>query len=94
MFKSRLISGILLVMMALVTVGSGGYVLAATLWLISIIAFHELCLACKIQQNVKKQNTLEVVGYIFTSLYYVERRAACRLKRHILGLTPKESEVI
>ena len=45
MFKSRLISGILLVMMALVTVGSGGYVLAATLWLISIIAFHELCLA-------------------------------------------------
>lgn len=72
MFKSRLISGILLVMMALVTVGSGGYVLAATLWFISIIAFHELCLACKIQENVKKQNTLEVVGYIFTSLYYID----------------------
>ena len=62
MFKSRLISGILLVLMAFVTVGSGGYLLAATLWFISIIAFHELCLACKIQENVKKQNTLEVVG--------------------------------
>ena len=56
MFKSRLISGVLLVIMAFLTVGSGGYVLAATLWLISIIAFHELCLACKIQKDAKKQN--------------------------------------
>ena len=72
MFKSRLISGILLVIMAFLTVGSGGYVLAATLWFISIIAFHELCLACQIQKNAKKQNTLEVVGYIFTSLYYID----------------------
>ena len=72
MFKSRLISGILLVILALATVGSGGYILAATLWFISIIAFHELCLACKIQENKKKQNTLEIVGYIFISLYYVD----------------------
>ncbi len=72
MFKSRLISGILLVVLALVTVGSGGYILAATLWLISLIAFRELCLACKIQQQGKKQNTLEVVGYIFTTLYYID----------------------
>ena len=40
MFKSRLISGILLVILALITVGSGGYLLAATLWLIYIISFH------------------------------------------------------
>lgn len=72
MFKSRLISGILLVILALVTVGSGGYVLAATLWLISIIAFHELCLACKIQEDRKKQNILEIVGYIFISFYYAD----------------------
>lgn len=72
MFKSRLISGILLVILALFTVSSGGYVLAATLWLISMIAFQELCLACKIQDNGKKQNTLEVVGYIFTTLYYID----------------------
>lgn len=72
MFKSRLISGILLVVLTLITVGSGGYLLAATLWLISIIAFHELCLACGIQKDKKRQNTLEVVGYIFTSLYYVD----------------------
>ena len=70
MFKSRLISAILLVILAFVTVMSGGYVLAATLWLISVIAFHELCLVCKIQQERKKQNTLEIVGYIFISLYY------------------------
>lgn len=72
MFKSRLISGILLVALALVTVGSGGYVLAATLWFLSVIAFHELCLACKIKEDKKKQNTLEIVGYIFISLYYVD----------------------
>ena len=72
MFKSRLISSILLAILALVTVGSGGYVLAATLWFISVIAFHELCLVCKIQENVKKLNTLEVVGYIFISLYYID----------------------
>lgn len=72
MFKSRLISGILLVVLALFTVGSGGYILATTLWLISLIAFRELCLACKIQEHGKKQNTLEVVGYIFTTLYYID----------------------
>ena len=72
MFKSRLISGILLVILALVIVGSGGYLLGATLWFISIIAFHELCLACKIQEDKKKQNTLEIVGYIFISLYYID----------------------
>ena len=71
MFKSRLISSILLVILALTTVMSGGYVLAATLWLISVIAFHELCLACKIQEDIKKQNTLVVVGNIFISFYYV-----------------------
>ena len=71
MFKSRLFSGILLVILALVTICSGGYVLAATLWFLSIVAFHELCLACKIQNDKKKQNTLEVVGYIFISFYYV-----------------------
>ena len=72
MFKSRLLSGILLVILALFTVISGGYILAATLWFISLIAFQELCLACKIQNNSKKQNTLEVVGYIFITLYYID----------------------
>lgn len=71
MFKSRFISGILLVILALITVGSGGYILAATLWLISIIAFHELCLACKIQEEKGKQNILEFAGYIFISFYYI-----------------------
>ena len=72
MFKSRLLSGILLVILALFTVISGGYVLAVTLWFISIIAFRELCLACKIQKDCKKQNTLEIVGYIFITLYYID----------------------
>ena len=71
MFKSRLLSAILLVILALVTICSGGYVLAATLWFVSVIGFHELCLACKIQEEKKKQNTLEVVGYISISFYYM-----------------------
>ena len=42
MFKTRLLSGILLVVIALVTVITGGNVLFATLFLISMIGVYEL----------------------------------------------------
>lgn len=70
MFKSRLISGIILLILAFITVITGGSLLAVVLWLISMVAFRELCLACKIQTEDKKWNSLEITGYIFILLYY------------------------
>lgn len=46
MFRTRLLSGILLVIMALATIMAGNGVLAAVLCLISLIAYRELTKAC------------------------------------------------
>ena len=46
MFRTRLISGILLVIAALAVIFTGGVYLAAVLCLISIIAYRELTKAC------------------------------------------------
>ena len=70
MFKSRLISGIVLLILAFITVITGGYLLAAVLWLISMVAFRELCLACKVQKENKEWNELEITGYTVITLYY------------------------
>lgn len=50
MFRTRLISGIVLVLIALVVLISGGPVLAVTLFLISEIGLFELYRALKIQE--------------------------------------------
>lgn len=71
MFVTRLISSVVLVIIALVTILRGGYLLAFTLWFISLIAFHELCQACNIENKEKKENTLEFTGYAFITLYYL-----------------------
>lgn len=70
MFKTRLFSSIVLVIIALVTVLKGKYLLAATLLLISLVAYHELCRACKIHTEGKTVNALEAVGYFGIVSYY------------------------
>lgn len=60
---TRCISGAVLVVIALFTILSGGYVLAATLLAISCIAFYELSKVCRIHEE-KKINALEMVSYI------------------------------
>ena len=62
MFKTRCISAVFLVIVALVTLIAGGGVLAATLLIISLIAFFELSRACGIHTD-KTINALESVGY-------------------------------
>ena len=42
MFKTRLLSGIVLVIIALLTIMSGGYVLLLTLLCVSLIGMREL----------------------------------------------------
>ena len=69
MFKTRCISAVILVVIALAVLILGGPVLAVTLFLISIIAYNELSKACKIH-GTKSVNALEMVGYLaITALY-------------------------
>lgn len=71
MFRTRLLSGILLVIIALATILSGGVVLAVTLCAISVIAFSELTKACGVHTEGKKYNAPELSGIVMTVLYYV-----------------------
>ena len=67
---TRCISGAVLVVIALITILSGGYVLAATLLAISCIAYHELAKVCKIHGE-KGFHALEAVSYIAIIFLYV-----------------------
>ncbi|MDO4274721.1 MAG: phosphatidate cytidylyltransferase [Eubacteriales bacterium] len=68
MFKTRLLSGILLVAAALLTIISGGYVLFFTLLCISLIGMQELNSAMKVRDG--GFNSLEIAGYAGAILYY------------------------
>ena len=65
MFKTRLLSGILLVIIALATIISGGYVLFGTLLIISLIGMSELYKILDIHKS-----PLGIVGYIAAIAYY------------------------
>ena len=69
MFKTRLISGILLVIAALLTIISGGYVLFFTLLCISLIGMQEIYKARGIHED--RTGLLEIVGYLGAVLYYI-----------------------
>ncbi len=65
MFKTRLLSGILLVIIALATIISGGYVLFGTLLLISLIGMSELYKILDIHKS-----PLGIAGYVAAIAYY------------------------
>lgn len=71
MFITRLFSGIVLVLIALVTLITGGGLLAAVLLFTSIAAFHELCKAMGGREDVKKISGLEITGIVCISVYYI-----------------------
>ena len=66
MFKTRLLSGILLVIIALATIISGGDVLFATLLLISFIGMTEIYRVLEISGTL-----LGGVGYLAAVGYYL-----------------------
>lgn len=68
MFKTRLLSGILLVVIAFLTIFSGGYVLFFTLLCVSLIGMQELYRAMKVRED--SFNTLEIAGYLSAVLFY------------------------
>lgn len=75
MFRLRLISSIVLVVAALFTILQGGYVLAAVLLFLALMGYRELMKACKLQKEDSdkggKFSSLEIVGYIGITAYYL-----------------------
>ncbi len=69
MFRTRLISGIVLVIVALVTIGFGGPVLLATGIILSIIGMAELMRAMKVHE--KNYSLLEVTSFLTVIAYYL-----------------------
>lgn len=71
MFMTRLMSSIILVIVALFTILQGGYLLAGVLLFLSLIAYRELMLACKLTGTGKKFSGLELTGYAGITIYYL-----------------------
>ena len=65
MFITRLISSVVLVAAALMTILQGGYVLAMVLLFLSLVAYRELMKACKLD------NGLQSIGYAGIVVYYL-----------------------
>ena len=70
MFWTRLLSGIVLLAIALATFSFGNVFLAVPLWLISLIAYRELTKALKCATDEKKFNALEWIGFVGVTAYY------------------------
>lgn len=66
MFKTRLISGIILVILALVIIISGGYVTLFSLLGISLIGMYELYRVFHLEQT-----PLAMISYVMAALYYI-----------------------
>ena len=65
MFKTRLLSGIVLVIVLIVTVGYGGNLLFAFLGIISLIGLTELYKVVEVQKKA-----LGAAGYLAAIVYY------------------------
>lgn len=69
MFLTRLLSGIVLVLIALITLIQGGWLLAAVTFIISVIGYLELTKAVGIHEK-GKINAPEAVGILGVTAYY------------------------
>ena len=65
MFKERLLSGIVLVILLLIFLITGGEILLAALGLVSLIGLFELFRALKIQKS-----PVAITGYLATIIFY------------------------
>ena len=71
MFRTRLLSGILLVAIALAVFIAGGSILAVALLFISVVAYQELTAACKVRGEEMTPSAPVLVGCVMTLVYYV-----------------------
>ena len=65
MFTKRLISGIILVILAIIIVGQGGILLYGTMTAISLIGMYELYRVLNMEKS-----PLAVIGYLTAAAYY------------------------
>lgn len=70
MFWTRLTSGIVMVIIALLVMSLGGVPLILTLLAISLVAYRELTKALRCATNDKRLNGLEIVGLVGVAAYY------------------------
>lgn len=70
MFWTRLVSGIVLIIIALLTFGMGGIPLILILFGISLVAYRELTKALLCAKDEKKWNALEMAGMLGVLAYY------------------------
>ena len=68
-FLTRLVSGVILVLLALLTIVSGGWVLFCTTLILSLIGMSELYRALGIRTG-SRLNRLELFGYLACGVYY------------------------
>lgn len=69
MFKARLISGIILILLALLTICSGGIILFVTLLCVSVIGMREIFRAMKVSDG--SFTLLEITSYLTVAGYYL-----------------------
>lgn len=70
MFRTRLLSGILLVAAALGVFLAGGALLAVVIFGVSVIAYQELTAACKVRGEGAQPGAPVIVGLVMTLVYY------------------------
>lgn len=70
MFRTRLLSGILLVAVALAVFFAGGAVLAVVMLFVSVIAYQELTRACKVRGEGATPSAPVIAGCVMTLVYY------------------------
>lgn len=70
MFYKRALSSVVLVILALAVILTGGPVLAAVLLMLSLVAFFELTKAVGIHEKNHKINALETAGVLGIVIYY------------------------
>ncbi len=70
MFRTRLLSGIVLVAVALAVFLAGGSLLALVIFFLSVVAYQELTTACKVRGEKMTPGAPVIVGLVMTLLYY------------------------
>ena len=75
--KERTVSAVVIVIVALAAILPGGIILAAVLYVISVVGYLELTKACGVRQKTpegqcpKQPNALEIVGIAAVTGYYI-----------------------
>lgn len=70
MFRTRLLSGIVLVAVALAVFLAGGTLLALVIFFLSVVAYQELTTACKVRGEKMTPGAPVIVGLVMTLVYY------------------------